>query len=293
MAAHVRTILNSQETLEDLENSKQAKATAKAQKIAHSALTGSLLRTDGLLVLLPLNAPSGPENFKDFLEHLHCLGQNLDPRASPPKKKVIAARSFLRKHAEHMLPFFTSTVALVFKRLAHGQQHLASEVIALANKLTPAQKRSWPADLILQIRDASNAVFLIDYHRLSQFNYSILEFAHQLQLFGRKTLAFSETLPRMLCRLSVEKRICSFLPAMDRMTEKPVYMTYAERDAPLALAPQRRVITESTDLGELFWKSLKRFESERKRSKSTFAWGKLLNGFVSTKRFDFPFSLQR
>ena len=203
MAAHVRTILNSQETLEDLENSKQAKATAKAQKVAHAALTGSLMRSDGLMVLLPLNAHSGPENFKDFLEHFHCLGQSLDPRASPQKKKVIAARSFLRKHAEYMLPFFTSTVALVYKRLAHGQQHLTSEVIALANKLTPDQKRSWPTDIILQVRDASNAVFLIDYHRLSQYNYSVLEFAKQLQLFGRKTLDFLEVLPRMLCRLTI------------------------------------------------------------------------------------------
>ena len=64
MAAHVRTILNSQETLEDLENSKQANATAKAQKIAHSALTGSLLRSDGLLVLLPLNAHPVPRTLR-------------------------------------------------------------------------------------------------------------------------------------------------------------------------------------------------------------------------------------
>ena len=162
-------------------------------------------------------------------------------------------------------------------------------VIALANKLTPEQKRSWPTDLILQVRDASNAVFLIDYHRLSQYNYSILEFAKQLQLFARKTLDFSVVLPRMLCRLSVEKRISSFFSVIDRMSEKPVFMTYAERDAPLALAPQRRIINESTNLGELFWKSLKRFESERKRSNCAFNWGKLLNGCTSVKRFGFPF----
>ena len=71
--------------------------------------------------------------------------------------------------------------------------------------------------------------------------------------------------------------------------KKPVFMTYAERDAPLALAPQRRIINESTNLGELFWKSLKRFESGRKRSNCAFNWGKLLNGCTSVKRFGFHF----
>ena len=91
MTAHVRTILNNQETIADLDDSKHAKASARATKVAHSALVGNLLRFADLMILLPLNAPAGLINFAEFLKHIFVLWQKLDPRERPEKTNVIRA----------------------------------------------------------------------------------------------------------------------------------------------------------------------------------------------------------
>ena len=258
--------------LSDIENTPSAKATVKATAIAHAAITGSCLRDKEFVILAVLQSNCGPADFEAFLGHLLVLGKLLDPRETPPKSKVNKAKTFMRQRSAVMFSHMQIVIGVLYHRLFLGGMHLASKCTEVALALPADQKNNWPADMYRQVRDQSGATFVISAELLSPYRGCLGLFCEHLIYIADSHKKFAQQLPPIFAKLCSEKRVESFLPALNRMSEREVHQP--ANFGPLALAPVVRKIGKDTDLGKIYWEALKRLDSEIKTTKKLFSWGK-------------------
>ena len=270
-------MFRTQTIVDDMAKTPTAKRTLKATATAHAAILGSLLKSEDLIILGPLNAEDSPQILPTFFRNLKIAGEALDPRKTPSKSSVKKAHTFLKKHYASMCLSFSEALHVLFVRLAKSGVFIATKVLEIASRLLES-KLSWPSDLVRSFRDISGASFVIDDELLSAYEGNIMNLVQSVHVVALAHEKFAKVLPRIISKLSRQNRLEYFFPALDRMSESSVFEDPLDR--PLCLAPQVRKVTAKTDLGKLFWKSLAALATDRKNSKRKPSWGLLILNYL-------------